>query len=50
MNRSRVKNIYVKKSDENKVKYKKQRNFYVNLIKWEKKKSYENLNKKRCNM
>ena len=45
MTRSRLKNKFHKNPDnDNKVKYKKQRNYCVNLVKKEKKKYYDKLN------
>ena len=45
MNRSRLKNRFLKcPNEENEIKYKKQRNYVVGLVKKEKKKYFSNLN------
>ena len=47
MHRSKLKNNYNKNpTEENKILYKRQRNFSVNLLRREKKKYYNNLNMK----
>ena len=47
MNRSRLRNIYLKnRSDNNKREYNKQRNYYVSLLRKIKTNYYANLNEK----
>ena len=47
MTRTKLRNIFLQnRSEENKIRYKKQRNFCVSLLKETKKRYYENLNEK----
>ena len=47
MTRTKLRNIFLqKRSEENRIRYTKQRNFFVSLLRKTKKRYYENLNEK----